>query len=210
MEITLTPVEVRVLASLVEKELSTPEYYPMTVNALAAACNQKSNRDPVVSYDEDTVTEAIDGLQRKRLVGTAGGAYSRAVKYRHALAEALELDRPALAVLASLMLRGPQTVGELRGRTGRMFDFDSLDAVEVVLQRLQARPEPLLAQMPRRPGQKEARYAHLLSGAPDLEAGDEPQEEGSPMERLEQQVASLKERIERLEAAFGEFRRQFE
>ena len=130
MQIELTPREARVLGVLVEKELSTPDYYPMTINALTNACNQKTNRDPVVSYEDFEVEEAIETLQRKRLVGTASSTYGRASKYRHTLAEVLELDPPQRAVLASLMLRGPETPGELRGRASRMHPFDTLEQVE--------------------------------------------------------------------------------
>lgn len=205
--------EVRVLGCLIEKELSTPDYYPMTLNSLTTACNQKTNREPVVAYDDADVIDALDGLQRKRLVGNASSTYGRAAKYRHALAEAMNLSEPQLAALASLMLRGPETVGELRGRTTRLHEFDSLEAVEAVLDELARREPPLVMHLPRRPGQKEARYAHLFSGEPEIV--DTPRtgaEEG-----LAARVAELEERVELLRVhldeyidAFETFRREFE
>ena len=207
--------EVRVLGCLIEKALSTPDYYPMTLNALTTACNQKTNRDPVVDYDGSDVAEAIDNLQRKRLVGNASSSHDRTAKYRHALAEAMHLDEPQLAVLSSLMVRGPETVGELRGRTTRLHEFDSLEEVEGVLDRLAQREPPLITQLPRRPGQKEARYAHLFSGQPDPDAILHNQ--GSPGAELEDRIAALEQHVEELRArldehseAFEAFRSQFE
>lgn len=213
MNVILDAAEVRVLGALVEKELSTPDYYPMTVNALTAACNQKTNRSPVVSFSDEDVERVLDALQRKRLVGTASGAYSRAARYRHALAEVYALDVPELAVLASLMLRGPETVGELRGRTTRMYAFDDLDTVEATLAGLAAREAPLVTRMPRRPGQKEERYAHLFAGEPEAEAeeltpGPYPGDER--LEALEAEVAALREQLAALSSAFKAFRQQFE
>lgn len=215
MEVTLDPVEVRVLGSLVEKELSTPEYYPMTVNALTAACNQKSNRDPVVSFDEAGVQRALDSLQRKRLAGTATATYGRAVKFRHALAEHFGLDRPQLATLASLMLRGPQTAGEVRGRLGRMYAFDTIEQVESVLDVLGLREPPLVVRLPRLPGQKEQRYAHLFAGEPEVAAETPPVLEVSyadeaRLQRLEAEVAALRDELQALAGAFQAFRDQFQ
>lgn len=209
----LSPEEVRVLGALVEKQLSTPDYYPMTVNALTQACNQKTNREPVVSYSESVVQETLDLLLRKRLAGTASGASMRATKYRHALAEAFELDTPELAVLGVLMLRGPQTVGEIRGRTGRMHAFESLEQVEAVLHDLATREEPLVAELERQPGQKEARFAHLLAGEPEIAAPTEPTPlAASPtrLQALEDEVASLRSELDDLRNAFESFRAQFE
>ena len=149
----LTETEVRVLGSLVEKQLTTPEYYPMTLNALVAACNQKSNRDPVVSYDESTVTEALDSLRDKNLVYTFHGSTSRVVKYKHMLPNVYELDSAETAVMDVLMLRGPQTVGEIRGRTDRLFDFSGLPEVQETLDKLARRDEPLVVRLERQPGQ---------------------------------------------------------
>ncbi len=203
--------EVRVLGSLIEKDLSTPDYYPMTVHALTQACNQKTNREPVVDFGEGEVQEALASLQRKRLVGTAGGPGSRVLKYRHALAEALGLAAPGLAVLAVLLLRGPQTVGEIRGRTGRMHEFDGLEAVEQVLQDLAARETPLAAELERQPGQKETRYAHLLAGEPDLDVTTPPAAvPGSRLTEREDDLRRQREELEALRTAFETFRAQFE
>jgi uncharacterized protein len=208
--VQLDQMEVRVLGALVEKELSTPEYYPMTVNALVAACNQKSNRDPVVAYSEEQVEEVLESLQRKRFAGTAGGAYSRVPKYRHSLNEVLGLSTAGLGILAELMLRGPQTVGELRGRTVRMHTFDSLEAVEQTLNELAEREQPLAKQLPRQAGRKEVRYAHLLSGEPvPVEPATVSGSNGN-VAALEQELFSLKERLDKLEEAFATFRKQFE
>lgn len=209
----LSPEEVRVLGALVEKELSTPDYYPMTVNALTQACNQKTNREPVVQYSEAVVRETLELLIRKRLAGTASGASMRAVKYRHALAEAFELAVPGLAVLGSLMLRGPQTVGEIRSRTGRMHAFETMEQVETVLADLAGRDEPLVTELERQPGQKEARFAHLLSGAPEVATPAEAAPvAASPtrLQALEDEVQTLRTELEDLRNAFEAFRAQFE
>src|SRR6202034_2665889 len=160
MDFSLDADEVRVLGSLLEKEITTPEYYPLSLNALLNACNQKSNRDPVVHFDEDTVERALYTLRDKGLTVNITGAGSRVPKFGHRLSEKLNLGRRELAVLCELMVRGPQTLGELRTRAERMHPFDDLAEVESVLDRM---PE-LVTKLPRRPGEKEARYAHLLSG----------------------------------------------
>lgn len=205
--------EVRVLGALIEKELSTPDYYPMTLNALTAACNQKSNREPVVAYAPDEVLAVVHGLQRRGLVGTAGGAYSRTEKYRHAVAEALGLDVPARALLAELLLRGPQTAGELRGRASRMYPFERIEETQAVVDALAAREEPLVTELPRGPGQKEPRIAHLLAGPP----ADEPAPQHTPtapepgrIEQLEAEVRDLRAALDTLTDRFEAFRRQFE
>ena len=213
MDVVLDAVEVRVLGSLVEKELSTPDYYPMTLNALTAACNQKSNRDPVVQLEEADVQRALEGLQRKRLAGTS--TYGRATKYRHSLAERLGLDRPRLAVLASLMLRGPETAGEVRGRTGRMYGFETIEQAQAFLDDLSRAEPPLVAALPRLPGQKEQRYAHLLAGEPDVSAEPPPALEvhyadDERLQALEDEVAALRDELGALAAAFAAFREQFE
>lgn len=205
--------EVRVLGCLIEKELSTPDYYPMTLNSLTTACNQKSNRNPVVAYDESDVIEGLDSLQRKRLVGHASSSHTRADKYRHALSEVMNLEEPMLAVLASLMLRGPETLGEVRTRTSRMHSFDSLDEVEDVLQSLADRSPPLVVHLAKRPGQKEARYGHLFAGDPkedDVQgAGGNVTLEGR-VGNVEEKLELLQEQIDELTDAFESFRRQFE
>jgi uncharacterized protein YceH (UPF0502 family) len=171
MDLLLDPVEVRVLGCLIEKDITTPEYYPMTMNALLNACNQKSNREPAVSWDEDTVAEGIDSLRSKKLVATLTGGGNRVPKYSHRLQELLNLGRREIAVLCELMLRGPQTLGELRDRAGRMHKFADTDEVERVIAHLQEHAGgPLAMQVPRQPGQKEMRYVHLLSGEPDMTA----------------------------------------
>ncbi|MEM1127475.1 MAG: YceH family protein [Bacteroidota bacterium] len=215
MDRVLNDEEVRVVGVLIEKQLSTPDYYPMTLNALTQACNQKTNRDPVVQYDESTVDATLTSLQRLRLVGVAGGASSRATKYRHALAEQLGLDVPSLAVLSVLLVRGPQTVGEVRGRTGRLHAFDTLEDAEAVLHALAEREEPLVGEVPRQPGQKETRYAHLLAGVPAVEsiaapAVSAPPSFGERFEALEEEVTTLRTELEALREAFEAFKGQFQ
>lgn len=165
MDFTLDAVEVRVLGSLIEKEIATPEYYPLTLNALVNACNQKQNREPVVNFDEDTVDAALESLRQKRLAATVTGAGIRVPKHRELLTEALNLGRRELALICVLMLRGQQTAGELRDRAGRLHEFTDLEEVDSVLERLiERQPDPLVKRLPRQPGTKEPRYAHLLSG----------------------------------------------
>src|SRR5580698_9252441 len=172
MNIILNDVETRVLGSLIEKDVTTPDYYPLSLNALVNACNQKNNRDPVTSFDEDTVRQALTTHQDKRLAGPASGADSRVTKYEHRLQETFNFSRGETAVLCVLLLRGPQTPGELRGRTERMHPFEDLDAVQSSLQKLMQREPPLAVVLPRQPGTKEFRYAHLFSG--EMEAGELP------------------------------------
>ncbi len=202
----LHPVEVRVLGALIEKDITTPEYYPLTVNSLQNACNQKSSRDPVVNYDEETVVQALELLKNKGLVIRISGAGHRVEKFAHRLGESLNLGRREMALLCVLMLRGPQTVGELRGRTERMHDFTDLDEVERCLQALAARePEPLTAPVGR------GRWAHLLGGPVDSSA--EPVAAVAPLpnqEGLEHRVAVLERELEQIKQQFAEFRRQFE
>ena len=203
-------VELRVLGSLIEKQRTTPDVYPLSLNSLRSACNQSTNRDPVVAYDEPAIRAALDRLSRKRWARLASGPASRAVKYRHLLDETLDLDEAELSLLAVLMLRGPQTLGELKQRSERLHVFASLDAVEHTLDRLGERN--LAARLPRRPGQKEQRYAQLLGGEnggegeaagaepPSLRA--EPRAAGGGLEervaRLEDAVASLQETLDSL------------
>jgi len=219
----LTLVEARVLGSLIEKDITTPDYYPLSLNALVNACNQKNNRDPVMTLDEDSVRDALSGLQSERLAGPASGADSRVTKYEHRLQEIYNFTRAEIAVLGVLLLRGPQTPGELRGRTERMHRFDDLDQVQAALQRLMQREPPLAAVLPRQPGTKEARYAHLMSGdieytAPErlvsgsLVPGTSPPDPdlSERVTQLEQTVAELRSRIEDLSQELIEFRRQFQ
>jgi len=197
---TLNDIEVRVLGALIEKEITTPDYYPLSLNALVAACNQSSNRNPVLHFDEDTVARAADGLREKRLVHLVDRGESRVTKYRHVLYEAMSMSRPAIAVMCVLMLRGPQTVGEIRTRSNRLYDFTSLDEVELTLNALMSREPPLIVRLPRQAGQKEVRYAHLLSGEVTI---TEPEPELDRIGKLEKEVEDLKKQFE-------EFRKQFE
>ncbi|MGB8508559.1 MAG: YceH family protein, partial [Pyrinomonadaceae bacterium] len=165
MDALLNETEVRVVGALVEKQVTTPEYYPLTLNALVHACNQTSNRDPVVSFDEKTVAHALETLREKNLVYIFYGSDSRVPKYKHILTEIYRLTAQELAAMCVLMLRGPQTVGEVRGRTNRLYNFEGLADVEATLEALANREDgPLVARLPRQPGRKEARYAHLLAG----------------------------------------------
>lgn len=217
MATKLTLNEVRVLASLVEKQLTTPEYYPLTLNALTAACNQKSNRDPVMSLGDTEIQAAIDSLRDQSLVYLYYGTGTRTVKYKHMLPGVFELDAGGVAVITALMLRGPQTIGEIRERSGRMHEFGDLNEVQEALDDLSRRDEPLLVRLERQPGQKEARYAHLLSGEVDvtsLPVAGEKRSSGSPdlssLEALENEVASLKGELAEFRAIFDEFRKQFD
>jgi uncharacterized protein YceH (UPF0502 family) len=216
MALILNETEVRVLGSLVEKQLTTPEYYPLTLNALVAACNQKSNRDPVVSYDEGTVVVALDSLRDKNLVYTFHGSTSRAIKYKHMLPNIFELSPAEVAVMDVLMLRGPQTVGEIRGRTDRLHQFDGLGEVQETLDALARRDEPLVVRLERQPGQKDARYAHLLSGKVEASILSPPRErirdsepQNDRIERLEEEVSSLKSELTALREELAEINKQF-
>ena len=189
------------LGALVEKQRTTPDQYPLSLNALRLACNQATNRDPVVEFDEATIREALERLARRRWVRLASGAGSRATKYRHLLDEALDLSRPEIAILAVLMLRGPQTPGELRARTERLHRFAGPDELRETLERLAARD--LVAGIGRRPGQKEERYEHLLAGGEGSDPHEGPTEgsDPSPGSTLEERVARLEAEVERLKGA---------
>ena len=200
MDHSLNDIEVRVLGALIEKEITTPDYYPLSLNALVAACNQSSNRNPVVHFDQDTVARAADTLREKKLVHLVDRGESRVTKYRHVLYEAMKLGRPAIAVLCVMMLRGPQTVGEIRTRSNRLYDFSSLEEVEITLNSLMSGEPPIIVRLPRQTGQKEVRYAHLLSGEVRL---IEPETEPDRIGKLEKEVDDLKKQFE-------EFRKQFE
>lgn len=222
MDALLNETEVRVIGSLIEKQVTTPEYYPLTLNALVHACNQISNRDPVVSYDERTVARALESLREKNLAYIFYGSDSRVPKYKHVCVENLRLSPPELALMCVLMLRGPQTVGELRGRTGRLHNFADLAEVEATLEGLASREEqPLVLKLPRQPGRKEARYAHLLAGTPPVEEPPraEPRAEAATLEvraenervaRLESEVESLRGEVAALRQQFDDFKKQFE
>lgn len=217
MEFTLTDTEARVLGSLVEKEITTSEYYPLSLNALLNACNQKSNREPVMNVDEDAVRSALRTLSQKGLAGPADTTDSRVTKYEHRLQEAFNFDRRETAVLCVLLLRGPQTPGEIRTHSDRMHHFDDLSAVQSALNLLLRREPALVAQLARQPGTKEARFAHLLSGevetaaafptrasASTLELG--PDRPSPPRDR----VAELQRAVEELRSEVSELRRQFD
>ena len=213
----LNDVEARVLGSLIEKDITTPDYYPLSLNALVNACNQKNNRDPAMNLDEAAVRQALDSLQQKRLAGPASGADSRVTKYEHRLQEALNLRRDETAILCVLLLRGAQTPGELRGRTERMHRFEHLEDVQSALQRLIEHDPPLAVMLARQPGTKESRYVHLLSGDAskyDTAPPSSYQPVSSPgvdrIEQLERTVAGLREEMQELRDQFASFRKQFE
>lgn len=219
MDITLNNIEVRVLGSLIEKELTTPEYYPLSLNSLTNACNQKSNRDPATALAEEDVVRALDSLRFKQFVVLSADG-GRVSKYRHLLAEKLGLMPAELAVLCELLVRGPQTAGELRTRGERMHPFGDLAAVEEVLQELIQRENPLITLMARQPGRKEGRYAQLFSGpAAYVEEGSEPRPEAARQRviaeneriaKLEEEVAALRGEVVGLQQMMAEFKAQFE
>jgi uncharacterized protein YceH (UPF0502 family) len=222
-EINLSAEEVRVTGALVEKQVTTPEYYPLTLNALVNACNQISNREPVVVYDERTVASVIESLRAKGLAREVRTADGRVPKYRHVFDETLSLTRAELAVMCVLMLRGAQTVGELRGRTERLYTFSGLQFVEATLEGLMERSDarpPLVARLPRAMGQKEARYAHLLSGELKIEEiestrANEATARGGRVDaervvRLEEELSTLRAELSELRGQFAEFKKQFE
>jgi len=216
----LNDVDVRVLGSLIEKEITTPDNYPLSLNALVSACNQLSNREPVVSYDDPTVSASLDRLRRQSLARGIQRSDSRVTKYQHLLRDALGLSTRELAVLDVLMLRGPQTLGEIRTRGSRMADLESLSDVETIIAMLADRSSgPLVAVLPRQPGQKDVRYAHLLSGEPVLPEVDSPAEDARSTHQpprddrfrlLSDEVAELRKEVADLRAQLESFRKQFE
>lgn len=218
MQRLLDDIEARVIGCLVEKDLATPEYYPLTLNALTNACNQKSNRDPVMLFEETDVIRALDSLRQKQMAHQSAEGV-RAAKYCHNLEAVLNLDPEDLAILAELLLRGPQTVGELRNRAERMCPVGDLQAVEELLQNLMEREEPLVMRLPRQPGRKEHRFAHLLSGLPDIEESaalpTEPARlkvaaENDRIARLEEEVAALRAELDEVSKQLKAFQSQFE
>ncbi len=212
----LSDVEVRVLGALIEKDITTPDYYPMSLNALVNACNQKNNRDPVMALEEEAVRGALDSLQAQRLAGPASGADSRVTKYEHRLQEVFNFDRREIAILGVLLLRGAQTPGELRGRAERMYRFEGLEDVHATLDRLSQREPALVAVLPRQPGTKESRYRHLFSGdAPPAEAASARAAAGSSagddrVAQLESEVLELRREVAEMREQLAEFRKQFE
>jgi uncharacterized protein len=218
MDLNLNDIEVRVLGSLIEKELTTPEYYPLSLNALVNACNQRSNRDPVLNLEEAEVSRALDSLRFKQLA-LQSGTGGRVAKYRHALVEKFRFSPPELAVLCELLVRGPQTVGELRTRGERMNKFADLAEVESVLEELMGRNPSLVTRLPRQPGRKESRYCHLFSGEPDLAALEAAAPEtgrgrgGADAEKiakLEEELAGLRQEVSALREVVAEFKKSFE
>lgn len=218
MDIILDNQEIRILGCLIEKELTTPEYYPLSLNSLINACNQKSNRNPVLSYDQAVVGQGLDSLQSKGLARKTLTAGSRVDKYLHTLLDRFDLSMPEMAVLCELMLRGPQTAGELRSRAERMSSFETLDAVEETLRGLTDHDPALVIQLPREAGRKERRFIHLLSGSRSADAADtdQPGAPSAPLittdERLrimEEEIERLRTEMEALKLAFAEFRSQF-
>jgi uncharacterized protein YceH (UPF0502 family) len=212
----LTETEARVVGALIEKQLTTPEYYPLTLNALVAACNQKTNRDPVVSYDEQTVQKSLDDLREKNIAYVFYGSTSRVPKYKHILDKYLELEPPETAVVCVLLLRGAQTLGELRERTGRLYEFSGLGEVQETLDNLARRDEPLVVKLERQPGQKEVRYAHLLSGEVVItnqtfeKSSSARQSENERVAKLEEDLGNLRNEFDLFRQSFEEFKKQFE
>ena len=218
MERLLDEIEVRVVGCLVEKDLATPEYYPLTLNALTNACNQKSNRAPVMLLENTDVVRALDSLRQKQMAHQSAEGV-RSAKYCHNLEGVLRLDPEELAIIAELLLRGPQTVGELRNRAERMYPVGDLQAVEELLQNLMEREEPLLMRLPRQPGRKEHRFAHLLAGTPDIdEASALPTEparlqvaaENDRITKLEEEVVALRTELDDVRSQLKSFQAQFE
>lgn len=203
--VVLTPSQARVLGALMEKETTTPEYYPLSLNALVNACNQRSNREPVMNLDEDEVRLALRGLEDKQLAGRARSADGRVTKYEHWLGEAFNFTRAEAAMMCVLLLRGPQTPGELRGRTERMHRFEEISDVLAGMQKLMEREPPLVAMLPRQPGTKESRYAHLLGG-PAEAAAFAAESDAAPMPG----GGASDERVARLEASVAQLRQEMD
>ena len=216
MTTVLSDIDTRVLGSLIEKQVTTPEYYPLTLNALTLACNQKNNRNPVTAYSEQQVADALESLREKNLTYVFYGSTSRVPKYKHVMPEVMHLNHAETALMCVLMLRGAQTLGELRGSASRLHEFSGLEEVEETLNGLISRePEPLVARMPRQPGQKEGRFAHLLSGEIDVEALAAETERiasssSSRRSSLEERVDALSAEVDKLKEQFEQFRKQFE
>jgi uncharacterized protein len=214
----LSETETRVLGALIEKELTTPEYYPLSLNALVNACNQKSNRDPVMNLDDNAVTQALRNLDKEGLAGPADAMDNRVKKFGHRLQEAFNFDRREIAVFCELLLRGPQTPGELRSRAERMYHFDDLGQVQSTLQRLMQREPPLVKMLARQPGTKEARYCQLLSGDVQTQTRQmEPEaaiagstSSSERIARLENQVVALQREVTELKEQLAAFQKQFQ
>jgi uncharacterized protein YceH (UPF0502 family) len=218
VNIVLNEMEARVLGALLEKEITTPDYYPLSLNSLVNACNQKSNRDPVMNVDEDSVRDALRTLQDNSLARSVSAADSRVTKYEHRLQEAFNFDRREAALFCELLLRGPQTAGELRTRAERMHAFDDLSEAQSALQRLMNREPPLVKVLARQPGTKESRYIHLLSGDEKPVSSTAGREVPAALEgekidgfsRLSSEMAELRRDVADLKQQFAAFRKQFE
>jgi uncharacterized protein YceH (UPF0502 family) len=222
--VILTELETRVLGSLIEKDITTPDYYPLSLNALVNACNQKNNRDPVMTLDESAVRDALASLQEKRMAGPASGADSRVTKFEHRLQEVFNFDRREIAIVCVLLLRGPQTPGELRSRTDRMYHFEALEDIVSTLDRLAQREPPLARILPRQPGTKESRYTHLFSGEPPasdlaettnvvrtlLSASAGASSTADRLSTLEEEVSRLRQELNEVQQQLAAFRKQFE
>ena len=214
--VNLTANEARVLGCLIEKDITTPDNYPLSLNSLVNACNQKSNRDPAMTLDESTVLTALDGLNQLNLAGTASGADSRVTKYEHRVYDTLKLGRREIAIMCELLIRGPQTSGELRGRAERMHKFEDISDVQSTLQRLMQWDPPLVAMLPRQPGTKESRYAHLMSGEVESAPLPVPSHRTAPLEdhdrvaRLEQQVTEMRTELDEVKRQLDEMKKVFE
>jgi uncharacterized protein len=219
--VNLTEVETRVLGSLIEKDITTPDYYPLSLNALVNACNQKNNRDPVMTLDEAAVRQALNTLQERRFAGPAGGADSRVPKFEHRLQEVFNFDRREIAIVCVLLLRGAQTPGELRGRTDRMYRFEALEDLVSTLERLAQREPPLVRILPRQPGTKESRYLHLFSGQPPAPTDVAPvtvtrapssgaDSDDDRVTKLEEAVSLLRAELSEVQQQLSAFRKQFE
>ncbi|MCY7348987.1 MAG: YceH family protein [Pyrinomonadaceae bacterium] len=210
----LSIVEARILGALIEKQLTTPEYYPLTLNALVAACNQKTNREPVVFFTEEIVEKSLEGLRDRNLAYVFYGSTSRVPKYKHVLPQFYEIDEPETALICVLLLRGAQTLGELRERTGRLYEFSGLGEVSDTLDNLAKRDEPLVIKLERQPGQKEVRYAHLLSGevqppSPRISAPNNPAD-NDRLTQIEQEIETLRAELTAFRQTFEDFKKQFE
>jgi uncharacterized protein len=215
---TLNEYELRALGAMVEKHIATPDYYPMTLNALVNACNQKNHRDPVVSYDETIVAKALDNLREKNLAYVFHGSEARAPKYGHLFPKAFDLSEAETPLMCVLILRGPQTSGELRSRTQHLRSFGSLAEVETLLQGLSLREEPLIVKLPRQPGSRESRFAHLLGGPVEMEQSEAPphlapsvlqrHSENDKIAKLEEEIASLRMELSDLKQQFAELKRE--
>jgi len=220
MDILLNDIEVRILGCLIEKEITTPDYYPLTLNALTNACNQKSNRSPVVSYVDTTVVRGLDSLREKGLAEKIYKADSRVPKYQHTFHQKFNLPGDYVAVFCELMLRGPQTVGEIRNRADRMYNFAGLEEVEQILSRLMEKEPPLVVKLPRQAGRKEPRFAHLLSGVPEISEEEHAvseetatvkvRAENERIARLEEELAALRGEFDALKKEFITLKSQFE